>query len=347
MMRTRKLIFITTFLCCFCFLSGFAQDKDKPRSGEGINAFLIRNQRRPPEDYKEKFIELNKGKFGKNHSLLLHHTYILPPLNTAGNNKTVSGSSTSGKKTLNAKYKEPLFGKGYEEYTIKSHDLLGACFYVVSGHGGPDPGAIAKVDGRELHEDEYAYDIALRLARNLLENGATVHIIIQDKKDGIRDGKYLKNSKTETCMGSTIPLNQKKRLKQRSDKINQLSKNAKEKYQRAIFIHLDSRSRKKQLDVFFYHSTGDKVSTKLAKNMRNTFESQYKKHQPDRGFSGTVSAGNLYVLNNTKPTSVFVELANMQNAADQKRYVLEDNRQALANWMLRGFIKDYEDSKKK
>ncbi|GHU63543.1 hypothetical protein FACS1894123_06510 [Bacteroidia bacterium] len=55
---------------------------------------------------------------------------------------------------------------------------------MVSGYGGPDCGVIANVDGHKLHEDEYAYDIMLRLARSLMGHGATVHVIIQDKKDG-------------------------------------------------------------------------------------------------------------------------------------------------------------------
>lgn len=106
---------------------------------------------------------------------------------------------------------------------VTSNRLAGACFYVVSGHGGPDPGAIGKVGRYELHEDEYAYDIALRLARNLMQEGAEVHIIIQDAKDGIRDDSYLSNSKRETCMGDAIPLNQVQRLQQRCDKINALT----------------------------------------------------------------------------------------------------------------------------
>jgi N-acetylmuramoyl-L-alanine amidase len=78
--------------------------------------------------------------------------------------------------------------------------------------------------------------------------------------------------------------------------------------------------------------------------MQKTFRSLYDKHQPDRGFSGTVSTRPLYVLKNTTPVSIFVELANMQNADDQKRYVLENNRQALANWLCAGFIKDYQSA---
>lgn len=67
--------------------------------------------------------------------------------------------------------KESLFGKKLATYQITSSELSGACFYLVSGHGGPDPGAIGIYQGRQLHEDEYAYDIILRLARELLTRG--------------------------------------------------------------------------------------------------------------------------------------------------------------------------------
>ena len=51
-----------------------------------------------------------------------------------------------------------------------------------------------------------------------MQEGAEVHIIIQDAKDGIRDSRYLSNSKRETCMGDAIPLNQVARLQQRCTK---------------------------------------------------------------------------------------------------------------------------------
>lgn len=304
----------------------FAQNKVTPKSGEGLDAFLIRNKR-PPQKYKAKFIEINKGKLGKNNSLLKGVAYTIPPI----------------KKDVPEKITEPLFGEKLKNVKVKSETLSDACFYIVSGHGGPDPGAIGKLNGHELHEDEYAYDIALRLARNLMEQGAKVHIIIQDSKDGIRDGKYLATSKRETCMGQTIPLNQNQRLIQRSEKINSLyAKERNEyKYCRAIFLHIDSRSKKKQMDVFFYHQNGNNSSKALATRIRNTFEQKYKKFQPGRGFDGTVSPRNLMVLKRTKATSVFVELGNIQNNNDQRRFVISDNRQALANWITDGFIADF------
>ena len=89
---------------------------------------------------------------------------------------------------------EPLFGKSQAAYSVTSSSLRGAVFYLVSGHGGPDPGCIGKYQGHELHEDEYAYDIILRLGKELLKRGAKVHFIIQDSKDGIRNTAILKNS---------------------------------------------------------------------------------------------------------------------------------------------------------
>ena len=224
--------------------------------------------------------------------------YTLPPL---------QGKEAVASAVKRANY-EPLFGKELASYKVTSSELKGACFYLVSGHGGPDPGAIGRIGKIELHEDEYAYDIVLRLARNLMTKGAKVHIIIQDAKDGIRDDKYLKNSKRETCMGSPIPFNQVRRLKQRSDKINTLFKQDKYAYKRAIFVHVDSRNKGHQTDVFFYHQNKNSESKHLAKTMRTTFTHKYKKHQPGRGFTGTVDGRNLYVLRHTTPASVFVEL---------------------------------------
>ncbi|MDL2255813.1 N-acetylmuramoyl-L-alanine amidase [Parabacteroides sp. OttesenSCG-928-K15] len=312
-----------------------AQEKEKPRDGEGVTAFLSRHNRVGAE-YRQEFFELNKGKLGKNQTLLKGVLYTLPPLKE-------KQATTATTPTVAVRKREALFGKKLEEYEVVSNELKGATFYVVSGHGGPDPGAIGKMDGYELHEDEYAYDIALRLARQLMTKGATVHIIIQDTKDGIRDDRFLKNSKTETCMGDPIPLRQVERLKQRCVKINELYKKEKPAYNRAVFLHIDSRSVHKRLDVFFYHAQSE-ASKQLAQTMRQTFADKYKQFQPQRGFSGTVEQRNLYVLKEVTPVALYVELGNIQNAADRERIILSNNREALAKWMCEGFVADYKKS---
>jgi N-acetylmuramoyl-L-alanine amidase len=332
---------IYTLLICilsFCCVSIYSKELAKPKTGEGIYRFLINNGRSPDKHFDE-FIELNKGKLGKNNGLIKGVSYILPPLSNNAYEKKNTPPNGNRKK-------EPLFGKTYDEYTVTSNKLKGATFYLSSGHGGPDCGAIGIAGGKKIHEDEYAYDIMLRLARNLMMEGATVHIIIQDKKDGIRDERFLNSNEKETCMGKEIPLNQKKRLQQRCDAINNLYHKSENKYRRAVFIHLDSRSTKHQMDVFFYHHTKSTEGKKLGEVMRKTFKEQYHKHQPGRGFTGTVSPRDLFVLSNCLSVSLFAELGNIRNSFDQQRFLEVSNRQALANWMCRGFIADYENSKK-
>ncbi|MBQ5380717.1 MAG: N-acetylmuramoyl-L-alanine amidase, partial [Paraprevotella sp.] len=38
----------------------------------------------------------------------------------------------------------------------------------------------------------------------------------------------------------------------------------------------------------------------------------------------------------------FLELGNIQNEKDRKRLVLANNRQALADWICQGIVKDYK-----
>ena len=319
-------------LLCFPAMAVQAQQKDVPRRGEGITTFLQRHGR-SPRKYYAAFIELNRDKLGRSRELRLGVSYVIPPLESAAEGK---------RKSRRSYVNEPLFGKRFDDVKVTSNRLAGCCFYVVSGHGGPDPGAIGRVGKHELHEDEYAYDIALRLARYLLQEGADVRIIIRDAKDGIRNDAYLSNSKRETCMGDPIPLNQVRRLQQRCDKINALYARDRKKYSycRAIFIHVDSQGKGKLMDVYFYHSAGSKLGKRLATSMRSKFKTMYGIHQPKRGFTVTVSERGLYVLRNTTPVSVFVELGNIQNQFDLRRLIDSSNREALAKWLKDGFVKD-------
>ncbi|MFA6811656.1 MAG: N-acetylmuramoyl-L-alanine amidase [Bacteroidaceae bacterium] len=326
-------LFFIGFL--FVVLQLHAQDYAKAKNGDGIYSFLLRNHR-PPGRYYKAFVKLNKKKLGKDNILKLNVSYELPLLTT------VSSKRRETKNAIGSYVSEPIFGVKSSKVKVISNKLADACFYVVSGHAGPDPGAIGNIAGHEVHEDEYAYDIVLRMARALIQEGAKVNIIIQDDKDGIRNNAYLSNDKTETCMGKTIPLDQVRRLQQRCSAINELYRKDRKQYKycRAIFVHVDSRSRGKRQDVFFYYSATSTLGNKLAENMKNTFESKYDRHQPNRGFTGSVSNRNLYVLSHTVPVSVFVELGNIQNTFDQRRLIINSNREALGRWLKDGFIKD-------
>ncbi len=241
-------------------------------------------------------------------------------------------------------YNLPLLGKKESRVTVKSDRLNDQVYYIIAGHGGPDPGAVSKIGKTLICEDEYAYDVSLRLFKLLIEHGARAHLIIEDQNDGIRDQALLPCDQDEKCRNAKIPLNQTKRLQQRVHEVNSLYQaNRKKGYKNhtCISIHVDSRSKNHRQDVFFCYYPTSKSGKKLAQNMLNTFTNKYKKHRRGGHYAGEIDArDNLYVLRHTSPKTILVELANIQNKADHKRIVQASNRQALANWMMEGLIAD-------
>lgn len=248
-------------------------------------------------------------------------------------------SEAEEKEPNSSKDAVPIFFND-ENKAKKSRLLAGKVFYVDAGHGGPDPGAQNRRWKNTLCEDEYAYDVSIRLAKKLLENGATVYMLTRDPNDGIRNGDYLPCDKDELHYPATkIPLGQKSRLAQRASIVNQLYKKHNRegiKFQRLICIHVDSRSHREQTDVFFYYKSGSDASENLAISMQNTFAFNYPK---GRGYAGEVSRRDLFMLRETRPTSVYVELGNLKNEKDLKRLLIVQNREALADWLYEGLIK--------
>lgn len=244
-------------------------------------------------------------------------------------------TTTSGFRTFD------IFGPDHSFVPKLDDKLAGRVFYIVSGHGGPDPGTIGKRAGHHLHEDEYAYDVALRVTRNILRHGGTPYMIIRDT-DGIRNERYLKGDKDEVAWGGgPIPFRQKARLQQRSGIINQLyDQNVARGVtdQTMISIHVDSRAKNKKIDLFFYHHDTDLIGARQAENMQKVVRRKYSQLRKGRGYSGTVRPRDLHVLRETKCSGVFIELGNILNPSDQVRIVEPRNRQLLADWLVEGLL---------
>nr|WP_235985508.1 N-acetylmuramoyl-L-alanine amidase [Spirosoma utsteinense] len=239
---------------------------------------------------------------------------------------------------------EPLLGSRYARVAVLDKQLSGAVFYLASGHGGPDPGAIGRFGVHRLPEDEYAYDVTVRLARTLLQHGATVYMIVQDRNDGIRDGAVLPIDYDEVAYPKqAIPRNQTARLRQTTNAVNQLFARNKGRYQRFITIHVDSRSKGETIDVFFYHHPASAAGQRLARHIHRGFLANYRRHRPSRPYLGRVSSrGSLFVIRNSQAPTVFIELGNIQNKMDQRRFLLAQNRQALATWLCQGMVADHK-----
>ena len=299
--------FLVSFLLIICFATQLNAQTQKvvAKNGDGIHSLLARYDR-DNEAMRSAFIELNKNQLGKKQYLIAGRTYILPDKNSSSKSNRFE-----------------IFGDKYAQVKGTSSQLKGAVFYVVAGHGGPDPGAQGKRDGHTLSEDEYAYDISLRLVRELISHGATAYMITRDENDGIRDDAYLPNDKEETIWkNQKIPLNTNKKLKQRTRAVNKLYKKNKGKYQRLIVIHIDSRYKNQRVDIFGYYNSKSKSGKAFTTNLINTVEKKYQKYQPNRGFSGVAkSRNNLYMIKYTHPVTSFLELGNIQNEQDQIRFI--------------------------
>lgn len=309
------------------------------KKGDGIYSILRENN--IPASYIDEFKELNNNVLKGSSELKAGYKYKLPIVNATGTEQTLNNSNDSKNiKTFS------IFGTEYQDVEIVNNDLKDATYYLVAGHGGPDPGAVAKYNGKTLCEDEYAYDVTIRLARNLIAHGATVYMITRDDNDGIRNGWYLPADKDERCYPNLkIPINQNQRLQQRCDAVNTLYKEYRGKYQRLIVIHVDSRSKGEKIDVFFYYDKRSETGKKFATNLRDTFDEKYNQHQPGRGYHGTVSARNLFMLKYSWPVATFIELGNINHERDLKRIIIDDNRQAIANWLCAGIKYDYSNNR--
>ncbi|MFM1878548.1 MAG: hypothetical protein RLZZ241_1414 [Bacteroidota bacterium] len=335
-MNLRNLV-VGSFLCGISSTITFAQDSlisVIAEPGDGVYS-LLRKHGLNPSDNWANFMELNAAKLKDGDQLYSGYAYVLPRFGTPAN------STDSVFETPNS---YPIFGPAYASVEVEGNDLKNAVIYLVSGHGGPDPGAVTSYGNTQISEDEYAYDVTLRLARKLITQGALVYVIVRDPNDGIRDTRILEMDKDEVVFPDlAIPHGQLARLKQRAEAVNTLYRKHGGAYQRLIVTHVDSRSKGQNIDVFFYHHEKSNSGKQLAENIHETFRQKYAKFQPNRLYTGTFEdRTTLYMVKNTLPPTAFIEIGNLRNTQDQKRILDPDNRQALANWIFEGILLDYK-----
>ncbi|EAR00505.1 N-acetylmuramoyl-L-alanine amidase [Maribacter sp. HTCC2170] len=338
-LKYKGVLFIVVFLAFFMATAQDSYISVKAEKGDGIYS-LLRKQGVNPYEKFDDFITLNQGNLRDSVHLYEGRAYLLPSYDSIL--KIDEPVSVESKLDMGTAY--AIFGKKHAYVKPKSSKLNNAVYYLVSGHGGPDPGAMANYENKSIAEDEYAYDITLRLAKELLAHEATVYIIIRDENDGIRDERILKIDHDEVAYGGErIPLNHLARLKQRVDIVNELHKKHRGQFQRLIVTHVDSRSIGQNIDVFFYHHAKSKNGKKLAESIHKTFQQKYRKYQPNRTYTGTFGdRTELYLVRKTHPAMAYIEIGNIRNSKDQKRILVPDNRQALAKWISEGVIMDFE-----
>src|SRR5690606_32353225 len=109
---------------------------------------------------------------------------------------------------------------------------------------------------------------------------------------------------------------------------------------RCIEIHIDSRSKKEQIDVFVYHLEGSSGGKQLSEKLLKVFEEKYDFYQKGRGYNGEIKTRALYTLVHAQPVAVYAELGNIMHQKDQNRILIPENRELLAKWMAEAMVRD-------
>src|SRR5690625_7737207 len=83
-----------------------------------------------------------------------------------------AGADTDGRGGSPKVVEYPVFGENYARVPIRDEKLKGAVYYLIAGHGGPDPGAITRYGNRTVSEHAYGYDVNRTMATGDLQDGA-------------------------------------------------------------------------------------------------------------------------------------------------------------------------------
>lgn len=223
--------------------------------------------------------------------------------------------------------------------------MTGKVVIIDPGHGGNDPGSSGMHNGKRVVEDEYVYDVALRLVRRIKASGGVAYLTI--RKPNVRAPRDLKvqevfpNERDEVfALDGTRVVAGSRGLAKRIAYGNTIWNKAKKRSRVAwISIHFDVVGKKS--DIQGVRIIAADCEGSLAKALGSGFETAHRLRTefPVVG-SGDENHGirNLFVLGlrNKVRDKVLVELGNFQNSTDLWRIRNPVVREAYAQSIVRG-----------
>ena len=239
-----------------------------------------------------------------------------------------------------------------EKRTPKSTQLKGITIVLDPGHGGLDPGAIVKStdglgDTLYITEDEYVYDIALRMVPLLKEHGAQVQLTILSPNHLVRDTTpasrtlihekneiYNSLAKNRTNALEDWPVGGTRGLERRAEVAQELFTHLGGE-QVFISLHADnSPGTPRAAGVLFQESTGSKEVT----------ASRFAQILADNlGPGAYTKPRDLGVLrNNGAPNKVLVEVRNVAYQEHAWALRFANSRQMDAQNLVNGILAFYK-----
>ena len=232
----------------------------------------------------------------------------------------------------------------------RKQPLRGWRIVIDPGHGGRDPGAIvSNRDGRnrDVHvvEDEYVYDIAVRVLARLMLYGASVEMTVISPnhlgRDNTPASHTFVNEQNEVYNDARKNRSTKTTARPGSDNIEQRARIANAFFggrSKTLFLslHADNSPGRPKGPLVIYQQSGNKVdraSKKLAEVMRRALDSPTVPAQ--------IGGRNLAVLRgNRARAEVLVEIRNVSFVGDAWALRFHETREEDAERIVRGVL-DY------
>jgi len=204
----------------------------------------------------------------------------------------------------------------------KGNSLEGYHIMIDPGHGGYDPGCVIQVeDGNGdpvfIVEDEYVYDVSLRLYRELRLEGAEVGLTIISPNHGIRNGeagRTFVNQKNELynipslydgSRSSKLPIGGREGLSYRVEAAESFFTGVPRNRRIFISLHADNNPGAGEKRQFLYHEDDEGNSQQESRNLARIMAATFGEKSVSRG-------QHLYVLNgNPADRAILIELRNL------------------------------------
>jgi len=253
--------------------------------------------------------------------------------------------------TLLAAYRAEL-SERYRKLKRRKTPLKGWRIVLDPGHGGRDPGAVvSNKDGRGksvyVVEDEYVYDIAVRVMERLMLYGAEVELTVISPNHVIRDNvpadATFVNEKNEIYNDATY--NRRKdpmvrpgshNIQRRVTVANRFLKRGSGSKTLFLSLHADNSPGRPKGPLVIYQKKGgrfDKRSKQFAEVMRAALDHPSVPSQ--------IGSRNMAVLrNNSARAEVLVEIRNVAFKGDAWALRFHGKRQEDAERIVRGVL-DY------